>query len=122
MTNRSEYLIPVTLHLAPATFRMLEVTAKRATLASGRKVEISELIESRLDATTSSDPARAVAPQRTAAERQTRSRLTDEQSTTIRQMTEAGRTATEIRAVVGCSRQTVHNYRRALRAATTNER
>lgn len=115
MTNRSEYLIPVTIHLDAATFRMLEATAKRATQASSRRVTVPDLIESRLGATAKGDPARAVMPERTAAEYQSRRPLTHVQQDTLRRMLADGRTGPEIAAVVGCHLKTVSYYRRNLR-------
>ncbi len=114
MTNRSD-LIPVMLHLDAATFRVLEATAKRATSASGQRVTVSDLIESRLGATTKGDPGRAVAPQRSASEQQRRLPLTEDQRTTLRRMLADGRTGREVAAVVGCHVKTVAYYRRNLR-------
>lgn len=113
------FRIPVTLQLDARTYRAIHAAAQRASVAAGREVTMRELIETRLAEAVTGVGRPARRPKADPRVEAHGNRLTAEARELIRTMHEAGATASEIAAKVGCHTATVAYYRRKMRAAQT---
>lgn len=124
MTSLGDFRIPITVHLHVHTVRAIQAAAGRASVAAGREVTVRELIEQRVEAAVvgvhipGAPRRQRPAPRKRAAS----NGLSTEAQHAIRVLSEEGMSAVDVAAEVGCSRQTVMNYRKRFRESETGGR